>query len=59
MFKGRCKRTGDMSCFPWEKGVGGGKTGHSNALGFEVKKSHMHDHLGNASYIFISTDSLY
>lgn len=48
-----------MSCFPWEKGVGGGKTGHSNAVGFEVKKSHMHDHLGNASYIFISTDSLY
>lgn len=37
----------------------GGERGHSNALSFEVKNNHMLDHLGNASCIFISTDSLY
>lgn len=35
------------------------ETGHRNALSFEVKHNHMHGHLGNASCIFISTESLY
>lgn len=37
----------------------GGERGHSNALSFEVKHNHMHDHLGNASCIFIFTNPLY
>lgn len=44
--------------FPWKKGECG-ERGHRNALSFEVKHNHMHDHLGNASCIFISTESLY
>lgn len=44
--------------FPWENAECR-ETGHRNALSFEVRHNHMHDHLGNASCIFISTESLY
>lgn len=37
----------------------GEERGCSNALGFEVKHNHMHDHLGNALCIFIFTNPLY
>lgn len=44
--------------FPCKKGECR-ERGHRNALSFEVNHNHMHDHLGNASCIFISTESLY